>query len=60
MMLAVPKTSVPGQMKPFFWLLEHISGMLVNIQAWTPSCVVPAMTVAMTCAQNMDLVKNGS
>jgi len=48
MMLAVPKTSVDGHVKPFFWLLEQISGIFVNIHAWTPSCVVPAMTVAMT------------
>ena len=40
-------------MKPLGWSGEHMSGMLVNIHAWTPSCTVPAMTVATTCAQNM-------
>ena len=45
---AVPKTSVEGQMKPSFWCGSHMFGMFVNIQAWTPSWTVPAMTVATT------------
>lgn len=53
MMEAVPNTAVFGQLKPFFWVAEHISSILVNIQDWTPSCTVPATTVAMSWHQNM-------
>ena len=48
--LAVPNTSVLGQMNPFFCVGLHISGMFVNIQACTPSWTVPAIIVATTWA----------
>ena len=53
MMLAVPNTSVLGQMNPSFCYGSHMSGMFVNIHACTPSCTVPPMSVAKICAQNI-------
>ena len=50
---AVPNTSVDGQMNPSFCVGVHMSGMFVNIHACTPSCTVPAMTVATTWPQNI-------
>ena len=55
MIEAVPKTWVDGQMNPSDWSESHIPLMFVNIHACTPSCTVPAMTVAVTCAQNIGL-----
>jgi hypothetical protein len=57
MMDAVPNTCVDGHQNVFWSLRSHMSGMLVNIHACTPSCVVPAMTVAMIW--HMNIVRGG-
>lgn len=54
MMEAVPKTCVDGQENPLICSVLHMSGMFVNIHACTPSCTVPAMTVATTWHQNIE------
>lgn len=52
--LYTSKISMWGRtMKLLGWVEVHISGMFVNIHAWTASCTVPPMTAATTCAQNI-------
>lgn len=50
---AVPNTCVLGQINPSGWSDAHISSIFVNSHACTPSCTVPAMTVATTWQKNI-------